>query len=177
MAVKIKTENNLEDAGTKTPKDHLSQITTNSDNVKIEIKSEPSSAFTPAAKRPLFGGGPAAKRPSQTRDPNDPWFAVYEAKRQEALNNMKQGKKVNCSSGYLNVGWSVADPEWFIPDPASNFSSSGSGSNPFYLRMFRNHIKTLNTIKIKISTICHFLFYTIVLQDTKSRINRPMVNL
>ena len=104
MAVKIKTENNLEDAGTKTPKDHLSQITTNSDNVKIEIKSEPSSAFTPAAKRPLFGGGPAAKRPSQTRDPNDPWFAVYEAKRQEALNNMKQGKKVNCSSGYLNVG-------------------------------------------------------------------------
>ena len=72
--------------------------------VKTEVKMEPT-AKRPlfnatgsglASKRPLFGvpgGGTGSKRPSQTRDPNDPWFAVYEAKRQEALNNMKQGDK------------------------------------------------------------------------------------
>lgn len=79
-----------------------------------EVKTEQVREIRPGAKRPLFGGGNnnsdgptaakqpligggnnksdgPAKRPSQTRDPNDPWFAAYEAKRQEALNNMKQG--------------------------------------------------------------------------------------
>ena len=42
---------------------------------------------------------------------------------------------------------SVVDPEWFIPDPdpALNFPSSGSGSNPCYLSIFgnckQNHLK------------------------------------
>jgi hypothetical protein len=64
------------------------------EKVKVEIKTEETVPSKPAVKRPLFGNGgdgPSSKRPSQTRDPNDPWFAAYEAKRQEALNNMKQG--------------------------------------------------------------------------------------
>ena len=38
---------------------------------------------------------------------------------------------------------SAADPDWFIPDldPALNFLSSGSGSNPYYLSIFGNYEK------------------------------------
>ncbi len=86
-------------------------IKTESESEKVEqVVSEPTATVScellpsgqikkePAAKRPLFGaanGGPASKRPSQAKDPNDPWFAAYEAKRQEALNNMKQGNLKN----------------------------------------------------------------------------------
>ena len=85
-------------------------IKTESESEKVEqVVSEPTATVNcelpggqikkePAAKRPLFGaanGGPASKRPSQAKDPNDPWFAAYEAKRQEALNNMKQGNLKN----------------------------------------------------------------------------------
>ncbi len=84
----------------------LVSIKTESESEKVEqVVSQPTATVNcelpggqikkePAAKRPLFGvanGGPASKRPSQTKDSNDPWFAAYEAKRQEALNNMKQG--------------------------------------------------------------------------------------
>ena len=34
---------------------------------------------------------------------------------------------------------SVVDPEWFIPDPALNFSSSGSGSGSGFRQKFRIH--------------------------------------
>ena len=49
---------------------------------------------------------------------------------------------------------SVVDPELFIPDPALNFPSSGSRK-----------------------TICHLLYYTTVLQYTKSRIYREITFL
>ena len=56
-------------------------------------------------------------------------------------------------------------------------SSFVSGSNPFQLLIFgilKKH--TLNSIKKKnLSTICHFLFHTTVLQYTKSRIHRSKI--
>ena len=80
---------------------------------------------------------------------------------------------------------SVADPEWFIPDPdqALNFKSSwsrfGSRSNPYYLSIMGNNKKnTLNLIKKKnLPTTCHFIFYSTgtVLQYTQSRITRPII--
>ena len=63
----------------------------------------------------------------------------------------KEGTQYVCKN-------SVADPEWFIPDPdpALNFWSSrsrfGSGSNPFYLSIFgeKNRKKhTVNSIENK----------------------------
>ena len=66
---------------------------------------------------------------------------------------------------------SVADPEWFIPDPdpAFAFQSSGSGfgsrSIPKYLYITGNFQKTnltfVNSIKKKnLPTICDFLFHS-----------------
>ncbi len=107
--IKIKTEKETERITEQisVAQGVLVNIKTESESEKVEqVVSEPTATVNcelpsvqikkePAAKRPMFGaanGGPASKRPSQAKDPNDPWFAAYEAKRQEALNNMKQGK-------------------------------------------------------------------------------------
>ncbi len=107
--IKIKTEKETERITEQisVAQGVLVSIKTESESEKVEqVVSDPTATLScellpsgqikkePAAKRPLFGaanGGPASKRPSQAKDPNDPWFAAYEAKRQEALNNMKQG--------------------------------------------------------------------------------------
>ena len=78
---------------------------------------------------------------------------------------------------------SVADPEWFIPepDPALNFLCSGFRQkfrihadpdpdptyiNKVYLGIIKTH--TLNSIKKKnLTCICHSLFHTTVLQYKK----------
>ena len=59
---------------------------------------------------------------------------------------------------------SVADPEWFISDPALNFPSSGSRQKlrtriqPILTEIIK---KTLNSIKKKnLTSICESLFYT-----------------
>ena len=80
---------------------------------------------------------------------------------------------------------SVADPEWFIPFPALNFQSSGSGSrfgfgsNPYYIRIIgEKNLNTLNSIRKKnLPIICHFLFQSTgtVLQCTQSRTPRPKI--
>ena len=74
---------------------------------------------------------------------------------------------------------SVADPEWFIPepDPVLNFKSSGSrfgsGSNQYYLIIIGNLFKnTLNSI-IKKNLPFSISKYRTVLQYTQSRIHRP----
>ena len=56
---------------------------------------------------------------------------------------------------YVVVG--VADPEWFIPDPALNFWSSGS--NPYYLCIFGKYKKRLklNKFNYKESTKYRYL--------------------
>ena len=60
-----------------------------------------------------------------------------------------------------------------VPDPDPGKSS---GSNPCYLSIFgnckQNHLKFNH--KKNLSTICHFLFHTTVLQHTKSGIQREI---
>ena len=75
---------------------------------------------------------------------------------------------------------SVADPEWFIPDPdpALNFPSSESGYNLYYLSIFGNYKKHLKFNQKEESTnyllfsISYYTKYT-VLQYTQSRIHKP----
>jgi hypothetical protein len=88
----LPTTTKTEDSKDELLEEAVSNTNSKTDTTRVNIKTEL------AVKRPLFGaadGGPASKRPSQVRDPNNPWFAAYEAKRQEALNNMKQGDHIN----------------------------------------------------------------------------------
>ena len=60
---------------------------------------------------------------------------------------------------------SVVDPEWFFPDPATNFWSSGSGSNPYYFKhIWKLFMKNLKLNFKKEYTIWHYLIQTTVLQ-------------